>query len=142
MNASPRSALTLAVALVAALLALAAVLAPSAGAVSPEATAAGTQYAGNEENRALGDDGTSQSQPSVQVPLGEEVTPTDDAGVPLGDEVPTSADSQSPAGGGSGGGGERRLPFTGLLAIPVLLAGLALLTSGLLLRRRTAALPA
>ena len=58
------------------------------------------------------------------------------------------------AGGGAGGGGEGlqpsrqveagadngggdELPFTGLAAIPILLGGVALLSMGLILRRRT-----
>jgi hypothetical protein len=39
---------------------------------------------------------------------------------------------------GAQGGGEEQLPFTGFAAIPVLLGGVALLTTGLVLRRRTA----
>ena len=42
---------------------------------------------------------------------------------------------QVEAGADSGGGGA--LPFTGLAAIPILLGGVALLTTGMILRRRT-----
>jgi hypothetical protein len=35
-----------------------------------------------------------------------------------------------------GGGGSGKLPFTGLVAIPILLVGVAMLATGLLLRRR------
>jgi hypothetical protein len=42
---------------------------------------------------------------------------------------------QVEAGADSGGGDE--LPFTGLAAIPILLGGVALLSTGLILRRRT-----
>jgi hypothetical protein len=35
------------------------------------------------------------------------------------------------------GSGGNSLPFTGLLAIPMLMVGLALLTGGLIARRRT-----
>ena len=41
--------------------------------------------------------------------------------------------------GAQGTGGEEQLPFTGFAAIPILLGGVALLTSGLVLRRRSAA---
>ena len=39
--------------------------------------------------------------------------------------------------GAQGSGGEE-LPFTGFAAIPILLGGVALLTSGLVLRKRAA----
>ncbi len=41
------------------------------------------------------------------------------------------------ASGGSGGGGSSRLPFTGFVAIPLLVAGAGLLMVGVGLRRRT-----
>ena len=40
--------------------------------------------------------------------------------------------------GAQGTGGEEQLPFTGFAAIPILLGGVALLTAGLVLRRRSA----
>ena len=46
-------------------------------------------------------------------------------------------------GSGSGGGDDPAgLPFTGLLAIPILLVGVAMLGTGLLLRRRRPTRPA
>ena len=39
---------------------------------------------------------------------------------------------------GAQGTGEAQLPFTGFAAIPILLGGVALLTAGLVLRRRSA----
>ena len=46
-------------------------------------------------------------------------------------------------GSGSGGGDDpAELPFTGLLAIPILLVGVAMLGTGLLLRRRRPTRPA
>ncbi len=75
--------------------------------------------------------------------LGEE-----DSGGPAGDN-----DNEAPSGGGnedtpaqparqveSGaqGNGDEQLPFTGFAAIPILIGGVALLTTGLVLRRRTA----
>jgi hypothetical protein len=54
----------------------------------------------------------------------------------LGEENQSSDDVQQPrqveTGGNSG-----ELPFTGFLALPVLLGGVALLSTGLVLRRRT-----
>jgi hypothetical protein len=52
-------------------------------------------------------------------------------GITLGADAPRHV----ARGGGAGGG---RLPFTGLVAIPVIALGLALLGGGLVLRRRTA----
>jgi hypothetical protein len=49
---------------------------------------------------------------------------------------PTRQVETGAAGTGSTGGND--LPFTGYLAIPVLLGGVALLASGLVLRRRSA----
>jgi hypothetical protein len=44
--------------------------------------------------------------------------------------------------GAEGTGGDQQLPFTGFAAIPILLGGVALLVSGLVLRRRAAGLDA
>jgi hypothetical protein len=57
-------------------------------------------------------------------------------GIALGSEAQRQV-AQGGAGGAGGGGGGR-LPFTGLVAIPVIALGLALLGGGLALRRRTA----
>jgi hypothetical protein len=76
-------------------------------------------------------------------------TPTGGGGSVLGEEESGNGDEQSGAAGeedsgvqpsrqveaGASGG---ELPFTGFLAIPVLLGGIALLTAGLVLRRRSA----
>lgn len=50
----------------------------------------------------------------------------------------TTGSGVQPARQVEAGAGSGQLPFTGFLAIPVLLGGLALLTTGLVLRRRTA----
>jgi hypothetical protein len=56
---------------------------------------------------------------------------------PAGEETQSQPARQVEAGAQSSGGGEEQLPFTGFAAIPVLLGGVALLTTGLVLRRRT-----
>jgi hypothetical protein len=62
-------------------------------------------------------------------------TPTPPPGNVLGEEDQSSDDVQQPRQVESGGSGE--LPFTGFLALPVLLGGVALLSVGFVLRRRT-----
>lgn len=57
-------------------------------------------------------------------------------GGPAGEENESQPARQVEAG--AQGSGEEQLPFTGFAAIPVLLGGVALLTTGLVLRRRTA----
>ena len=65
-----------------------------------------------------------------------------------GEQPSTDNGSPSPSGGEEGadvqpsrqveaGANENNLPFTGFAAIPVLLGGIALLSAGLVLRRRT-----
>ena len=66
----------------------------------------------------------------------------DDAGG-SGDEGGTAgADDSQPArqveaGAQASGGDDEELPFTGFAAIPILLGGVALLSTGLVMRRRT-----
>ena len=70
----------------------------------------------------------------------------------LGDQDTGSGEAPATNNGGGGGGGgndvqpsrqveaganNNELPFTGFAAIPVLLGGIALLSAGLVLRRRT-----
>jgi hypothetical protein len=55
----------------------------------------------------------------------------------LGDEDESSDDVQQPRQVESGADTGDELPFTGFLALPVLLGGVALLSAGLVLRRRT-----
>jgi len=66
----------------------------------------------------------------------------DDAG-PAGDDDAGEDDAVQPArqveaGAQGGGGDDEQLPFTGFAAIPILLGGVALLSTGLVLRRRSA----
>ena len=68
------------------------------------------------------------------------LTGTGDGTTPTGNSLPGSgAGSGSPsgtAGTAGSGSGSKSLPFTGLLAIPVLLTGAGLLGAGLVARRR------
>ena len=98
---------------------------------------------------------TSQSDNAAEQQYGPGTNDNGDNGV-LGEE-----ESGGPAGGQENGGapaptedqgtqparqveagaqgtGEAQLPFTGFAAIPILLGGVALLTAGLVLRRRSA----
>jgi hypothetical protein len=78
------------------------------------------QYKGNDDNGdVLGEDDTNS-------PAGTE----DNGGAPDTDVQPTRQ--------AENGAGSDTLPFTGFLAIPVLLGGVALLSTGLVLRRRAA----
>ncbi len=62
-----------------------------------------------------------------------------------GDEAPESGGGTQPDNGGGvqpsrqveAGANNNQLPFTGFAAIPVLIGGIALLSAGLVLRRRT-----
>ena len=59
-------------------------------------------------------------------------SPTEETGVAPAEESATQPERQEAAAATTS-----QLPFTGFAAIPVLLGGLALLTGGLILRRRT-----
>jgi hypothetical protein len=71
------------------------------------------------------------------------VLPAEDTGAVAGEEAtgPNDDNSLQPTrqveAGTDSGGGADQLPFTGFAAIPVLLGGIALLSTGLVLRRRT-----
>ena len=102
-------------------------------------------FASQQDNAAAGQYGPStdvQGDEGDQGVLGEE-----ESSGPAGGEENGAA----PAGGedqgtqparqveaGAQGAGEAQLPFTGFAAIPILLGGVALLTAGLVLRRRSA----
>jgi hypothetical protein len=96
------------------------------GFTSQSDSAATAQYGdnGNEGEEGNGDQGV----------LGEDEA----GGGPTEDNAgggPAQPNRQVEAGAQGGGGNE--LPFTGFAAIPILLGGVALLTTGLVLRRRT-----
>ena len=105
------------------------------GFASQQGNAAQTQYGTTTPTP----ESTTQGEGSNDV-LGEE-----ESGGPSGggnENSPAGEDNESqPARqveAGAQGSGEEQLPFTGFAAIPVLLGGVALLTTGLVLRRRTA----
>ena len=99
------------------------------GFAGPTGNAAETQYGGKDDDDVLGEE--EDNGPAG----GGQETP---AG---GTEGETSGNGVQPTRqveAGAQGGGSEELPFTGFAAIPILLGGVALLTTGLVLRRRTA----
>jgi hypothetical protein len=85
----------------------------------------------SQANNAAGGQYGSEDQGGQGV-LGEEET----GAAPTESGSPTQPARQVEAGAQATGGEE--LPFTGFAAIPILIGGVALLTSGLVLRRRSA----
>ena len=71
--------------------------------------------------------------------LGEEDS---GGGAPAGSDDNGTQPARQVEAGAQGTGGEEQLPFTGFAAIPILLGGVALLTTGLVLRRRAGETPA
>src|SRR3954452_19618707 len=61
---------------------------------------------------------------------------TEENGAPAGTEDNTAPPTRQVESGAQGNGGSQ-LPFTGFAAIPILLGGVALLGTGLVMRRRT-----
>jgi hypothetical protein len=87
----------------------------------------------NDGNRSSGDEALRQE--NAGQPGGEE-------GIAIAPVAEGPASLPSTESGSGGGGDAASLPFTGLLAIPILLVGVAMLGTGLLLRRRRPARPA
>jgi hypothetical protein len=94
---------------------------------------------------ATGDDGSATGK-TAQQPLGDRsATPgrndllgQEPTGQSLGTgQVSPNSGSGRPVVTGSGGGGGGSLPFTGFLALGVLLSGVVLLAAGLVVRRRS-----
>ena len=104
-----------------------------------------TSQSNNAAEQQYGPSVGSNETPGDNGVLGEE-----ESGGPAGGQengggaapAPTSEDQGTqPARqveAGAQGTGEAQLPFTGFAAIPILLGGVALLTAGLVLRRRSA----
>jgi hypothetical protein len=92
-------------------------------------------FTSQQDNAAQGQYGPGSDDEGGNV-LGEEESgnPAPDNGAPAGEEEASQPTRQVEAGA-QGSGGEE-LPFTGFAAIPILLGGVALLTSGLVLRKR------
>ena len=106
------------------------------GTVAPTDTQGGSQGTGNngdvcEEGGVL---------PAEESHPGNNKTPaTEEGGVSPAEETQSTPPAQStqPERQAAAAAGTSQLPFTGFAAIPVLIGGLALLTGGLILRRRT-----
>ena len=97
------------------------------GFTSQQGNAAQGQYGGVQgEEEDSGDQGD-------QGVLGED----ESGGGPVEDSGGATQPARQVEAGAQGTGGDE-LPFTGFAAIPILLGGVALLTGGLVLRRRTA----
>ena len=95
------------------------------GFTSQQSNAAQAEYGGVQGEEDEGDQGT----------LGEE----DSGGsAPAGGGDDGTQPARQVEAGAQGTGGEEQLPFTGFAAIPILLGGVALLASGLVLRKRSA----
>lgn len=134
INATRRSPLTPLV-IVAVLLASLVLSAP-APAADRNVSAAAAQY-------PLASQQSVSPETGATVPLGEEVdppeaTPTEETPVPEQVVLPATADQ--PAGGRAAR--EFRLPFTGHVVLPLLIAGAMFLTAGVTLRRRVSGQPA
>jgi len=96
-------------------------------------------FTSQQDNAAQGQYGTGvQGEDEGGDVLGEDESgnPSPENGGPAGEEEGSQPARQVEAGA-QGSGGEE-LPFTGFAAIPILLGGVALLTSGLVLRKRAA----
>lgn len=93
---------------------------------SESGNAAEVQYGQPPSNQnVLGDEDQSQG--------GQDVLPEQDQG----NEAPAAPPVQPARQVESGAANASQLPFTGLAAIPILIGGIALMTVGLVLRRRT-----
>src|SRR5215218_695311 len=105
-------------------------------------------FASQQDNAASGQYGPGGGNNGDQGVLGE-----DESGGPAGGQGSNGgpAGTEEDAGGvqparqveagAQATGGDEQLPFTGFAAIPILLGGVALLASGLVLRRRTGEQP-
>jgi hypothetical protein len=94
----------------------------------------------NNNNASVAQYGTPTPTPTSSV-LPESVTPTPPSTPPTTTKKPTHqtqpATAVQPARQVEAATNTSSLPFTGFAAIPVMLGGIALLTGGLILRRRT-----
>jgi hypothetical protein len=102
-------------------------------------------FASQQDNAAQGQYGPGVGGEEERDVLGEEDTGgpaggQDDNGGPAGTDEEgggVQPARQVEAGAQATGGDDEQLPFTGFAAIPILLGGVALLTTGLVLRRRS-----
>ena len=110
------------------------------GFASQSGNAAQVQYGGTTPTPSGTPTGGGGTQPGNEV-LGEEESgggaPNENNGGGPNEKKKSSQPTRQVETGAQGTGGEQ-LPFTGFAAIPILLGGVALLGTGLVLRRRTA----
>jgi hypothetical protein len=99
------------------------------GFTSQSGSAATQQYGDKKDE---GDQGVLGEEESGGPAGGQE-----NAGAPAGAEDQGTQPARQVEAGAQGTGGEEQLPFTGFAAIPILLGGIALLSAGLVLRRRS-----
>lgn len=98
--------------------------------------AAQTQYGTNNGNQGNGNQGVLGEEESGNPSGGQDDNGANPNGsAPAGDENEAVQPARQVEAGAQGSG-EEQLPFTGFAAIPILLGGVALLASGLVLRRR------
>ena len=91
-------------------------------------------FASQQDNAAQGQYGAGEEDEGTQGVLGED----EDSGGPTAGQEDSGTQPARQVEAGVQSSGEEQLPFTGFAAIPILLGGVALLTSGLVLRRRSA----
>ncbi len=112
------------------------------GFASSEKNAAATQYGTPTPTPTATPDSGTKGEDDEGV-LGEDESggpaggSENNGGTPGGAEDDVTQPARQVEAGAQGTGGDQ-LPFTGFAAIPILLGGVALLTSGLVLRRRAA----
>ena len=98
-------------------------------------------FSSQQDNAAAGQYGPkSTDDQGDQGVLGEDESGGPAAGTddtPAGGEDDAVQPARQVEAGVQAAGGEEQLPFTGFAAIPILLGGVALLTTGLVLRRRS-----
>src|SRR5215213_3920792 len=99
-------------------------------------------FASQQDNAAAGQYGPNGDNDNQGVLGEEESGGQENNGGPAGTEDSGGVQpARQVEAGAQGTGGDEQLPFTGFAAIPILLGGVALLTAGLVMRRRAGEQP-